>query len=50
MSRITNSVSKLLYYGWSDKNIANYLMIKERMVHYYRKKFGIGMNSFQRFY
>jgi len=44
------SVLKLLKYGWPDKIIANYLMIKPSIVRYYRKKYRIHKNEYQGFY
>jgi len=44
------SVLRLLSYGWPDKIIANYLMIKPTIVKYYRKKHRIARNEYQGFY
>ncbi|MFW5770695.1 MAG: hypothetical protein ACOCX9_04590 [Spirochaetota bacterium] len=44
------SILKLLGYGWPDKIIANYLMIKPTIVKYYRKKYKISRNEYQGFY
>ena len=44
------SVLKLLSYGWPDKIIANYLMIKPTIVKYYRRKHRISRNEYQGFY
>ena len=41
---------RLLEYGWPDKIIANYLMIKPTIVKYYRKKYRIARNEYQGFY
>lgn len=44
------SILRLLEYGWPDKIIANYLMIKPTIVKYYRKKYKISRNEYQGFY
>jgi hypothetical protein len=44
------TIIKLLEYGWPDKIIANYLMIKPSIVRYYRKKYKIYRNEYQGFY
>ena len=44
------SILQLLEYGWPDKIIANYLMIKPTIIKYYRKKYGICRNEYQGFY
>lgn len=44
------NVLRLLSYGWPDKIIANYLMIKPTIVKYYRKKLKIVRNEYQGFY
>jgi len=44
------SILRLLEYGWLDKIIANYLMIKPTIVKYYRKKYRIARNEYQGFY
>lgn len=44
------NILKLLSYGWSDRIIANYLMIKPSIVKYYRKKNNISRNEYQGFY
>jgi DNA-binding NarL/FixJ family response regulator len=44
------SILQLLEYGWPDKIIANYLMIKPTIVKYYRKKYAIARNEYQGFY
>lgn len=43
-------ILKLLKYGWPDKIIANYLMIKPNIVKYYRKKYKIDRNEYQGYY
>lgn len=50
MSMMKNSIQKLIYFGWSDRTIAKYLMIKPRIVKYYRKKNGINKDAYQDFY
>ncbi len=44
------TILKLLEYGWPDKIIANYLMIKPTIVKYYRRKYRIIRNEYQGFY
>ena len=50
MRMIKNSIQTLLWFGWSDRNIAKYLMIKLNIVKYYRKKSSIIKNEYQGFY
>jgi hypothetical protein len=50
MKTMTNSIQTLLNFGWSDKNIASYLMIKLNIVRYYRRKAGVNKNAYQDFY
>ncbi len=45
-----NSVQILLHFGWSDRSIARYLMIKPNIIKYYRKKSGIIKNEYQGYY
>ncbi len=44
------TIIKLLEYGWPDRIIASYLMIKPAIVKYYRKKYRIIRNEYQGFY
>ncbi|HRV14329.1 MAG TPA: hypothetical protein P5130_03445 [Spirochaetota bacterium] len=44
------TIIKLLEYGWPDRIIASYLMIKPAIVKYYRKKYRITRNEYQGFY
>lgn len=44
------NIIKLLEYGWPDKIIANYLLIKPTIVKYYRRKYRIIRNEYQGFY
>lgn len=44
------TIIQLLEYGWPDKIISNYLMVKPTIVKYYRKKHGIYRNEYQGFY
>ena len=39
-------IVKLLAYGWPDRIIAKYLMIKPKVVKYYRKKYKIQRPDF----
>ena len=50
MRQMRKSVLQLLSYGWQDKTIASYLMIKPTIVSYYRKKHGIVRDEYQGFY
>ncbi len=50
MRQIRRSVLQLLAYGWPDKTIASYLMIKPTIVSYYRKEYGILRDEYQGFY
>jgi hypothetical protein len=50
MRTMTHSIQTLLYFGWSDRSIASYLMIKPNIVRYYRKKTGIYKNEYQAYY
>lgn len=50
MSMMKNSIHKLLCFGWSDRTIARYLMIKPKIVNYYRKKSGIIKDEYQDLY
>ena len=44
------TIIQLLEYGWPDKIISNYLMVKPTIVKYYRKKHQIYRNEYQGFY
>jgi hypothetical protein len=50
MRTMTHSIQSLLSFGWSDRSIASYLMIKPNIVKYYRKKTGINRNEYQIYY
>ncbi len=50
MRMLRNSICRLLDYGWPDRVIASYLMIKPTIVKYYRKKNGIVRDEYQGFY
>ena len=43
-------ILQLLHFGWPDKIIANYLMIKPSIVKYYRRKYRIIRDEYQGFY
>jgi hypothetical protein len=49
-SNMRKTIIQLLEYGWPDKIISNYLMVKPTIVKYYRKKHGIYRNEYQGFY
>ena len=44
------AVIQLLEFGWPDRIIANYLMIKPTIVKYYRRKQRITRDEYQGFY
>ncbi|MDY6934282.1 MAG: hypothetical protein SVZ03_08690 [Spirochaetota bacterium] len=44
------SILRLLEFGWPDRIIANYLMIKPTIVKYYRRKHRIIRDEYQGFY
>jgi hypothetical protein len=50
MRMMSNSIQTLLNFGWSDRSISRYLMIKPNIVKYYRKKTGIIKNEYQGLY
>ena len=50
MRMMKSSIYRLLDYGWPDRVIASYLMIKPTIVKYYRKKSGILKDEYQGFY
>ncbi len=50
MKMMRNSIQMLLNFGWPDRTIAKYLMIKPNIVKYYRNKLGINRNEYQIYY
>ena len=44
------AILQLLEFGWPDRIIANYLMIKPTIVKYYRRKYKIVKDEYQGFY
>jgi len=50
MKMMRSTVQRLLIFGWSDRSISQYLLIKPNIVRYYRHKFGINRDQYQDYY